>query len=115
MPIVVDPVIAKKLRPHQREGVTFMYECVMGMRKHDGEGCILADEMCDGILTLPKGSLTTYIALTGVLGKRFRLARCHHSKTDLFTHFSKTIALLWTLLSKGLVKCASLPHTDGYI
>ncbi|KAF8332093.1 SNF2 family N-terminal domain-containing protein [Cantharellus anzutake] len=45
VPVVVDPIIAKKLRPHQREGVIFMYESVMGMRKHDGLGCILADEM----------------------------------------------------------------------
>ena len=22
-----------------------MYECVMGLREHDGQGCILADEM----------------------------------------------------------------------
>ena len=22
-----------------------MYECVMGLRKHEGQGCILADEM----------------------------------------------------------------------
>lgn len=26
-------------------GVKFMYECVMGLRKHEGQGCILADEM----------------------------------------------------------------------
>lgn len=29
-----------------------MYECVMGMRKHEGQGCILADEMCV-IITFP--------------------------------------------------------------
>lgn len=45
VPVVVDPVIANKLRPHQREGVTFLYESVMGMKKHEGQGCILADEM----------------------------------------------------------------------
>lgn len=45
VPVVVDPVIGNKLRPHQREGVTFMYESVMGMKKHEGHGCILADEM----------------------------------------------------------------------
>lgn len=27
------------------KGVKFLYECVMGMRKHEGQGCILADEM----------------------------------------------------------------------
>ena len=41
----VPPVLAKWLRPHQREGVQFMYECVMGMRDFNGNGCILADDM----------------------------------------------------------------------
>lgn len=43
--VVLDPELGKKLRPHQREGVKFMYECVMGLRDFDGQGCILADEM----------------------------------------------------------------------
>ncbi|TIA90542.1 hypothetical protein E3P99_01542 [Wallemia hederae] len=43
--VVLDPHISSKLRPHQREGVKFMYEAVMGMRGHKGNGCILADEM----------------------------------------------------------------------
>ena len=41
----VPPVLAKWLRPHQREGVSFMYDCVMGMRDFEGYGCILADDM----------------------------------------------------------------------
>lgn len=45
VPVVVDPHLGKKLRPHQREGVQFMYDCVMGVRKFEGNGCILADEM----------------------------------------------------------------------
>ncbi|EIW61952.1 uncharacterized protein TRAVEDRAFT_57102 [Trametes versicolor FP-101664 SS1] len=45
VPVVIDPVIARHLRPHQREGVQFLYECVMGLRKHEGQGSILADEM----------------------------------------------------------------------
>ncbi|KAI0375644.1 hypothetical protein BV20DRAFT_959644 [Pilatotrama ljubarskyi] len=45
VPVVVDPVISRHLRPHQKEGVQFLYECVMGLRKHEGQGCILADEM----------------------------------------------------------------------
>ena len=28
--VVVDPYLAQHLRPHQREGVQFLYECVMG-------------------------------------------------------------------------------------
>jgi DNA repair and recombination protein RAD54B len=42
--VVVDPVVGKHLRDHQREGVQFLYECVMGMRC-EGEGAIMADEM----------------------------------------------------------------------
>ncbi|KAI0771634.1 SNF2 family N-terminal domain-containing protein [Trametes elegans] len=45
VPVVVDPVLGRHLRPHQKEGVQFLYECVMGLRKHEGQGCILADEM----------------------------------------------------------------------
>ena len=41
----VPPVLAKWLRPHQREGVKFMYECVMGLKDFKGNGCILADDM----------------------------------------------------------------------
>lgn len=42
--VVVDPVVGNILRPHQREGVKFMYDCVTGA---NGEycGCIMADEM----------------------------------------------------------------------
>ena len=43
--VVVDPILTKHLRDHQREGVKFMYECVMGMRNFGGQGAILADEM----------------------------------------------------------------------
>ncbi|KAF8588695.1 hypothetical protein K439DRAFT_582988 [Ramaria rubella] len=45
VPVVVDPILSRFLRPHQIDGVKFLYECVMGMRKHEGQGCILADEM----------------------------------------------------------------------
>ena len=41
----VPPILAKWLRPHQREGVQFMYQCVMNMRSFKGNGCILADDM----------------------------------------------------------------------
>ncbi|KAF2087056.1 hypothetical protein K490DRAFT_42506 [Saccharata proteae CBS 121410] len=43
--VVVDPLLCKNLREHQREGVRFMYECVMGLKLADGQGAILADEM----------------------------------------------------------------------
>ena len=43
--MVVDPHLSKKLRPHQREGVKFMYDCIMGLKGFEGNGVILADEM----------------------------------------------------------------------
>lgn len=63
--VVVDPLVGKNLRPHQREGVKFMYDCVSGLAKPTGKpptidqtttslilerdsdisGCLLADEM----------------------------------------------------------------------
>ncbi|KAJ6641570.1 DNA repair and recombination protein RAD54B [Pseudolycoriella hygida] len=39
------PCCARALRPHQREGVQFLYECLMGFRSPERFGCILADEM----------------------------------------------------------------------
>ena len=41
-PISVDPMLTKWLRPHQREGVQFMFECVAGLRQEGRFGCILA-------------------------------------------------------------------------
>ncbi|XP_062411611.1 DNA repair and recombination protein RAD54-like [Sardina pilchardus] len=43
--VVVDPVLGKVLRPHQREGVKFLWDCVTGRRIPDSFGCIMADEM----------------------------------------------------------------------
>jgi len=43
--VVVDPMLSKILRPHQREGVKFMYDCVTGRKVQGGRGCIMADEM----------------------------------------------------------------------
>ncbi|CAI8028357.1 DNA repair and recombination protein RAD54-like [Geodia barretti] len=43
--VVVDPSLARILRPHQREGVKFMWDCVTGQRIEDNFGCIMADEM----------------------------------------------------------------------
>lgn len=45
VPVVIDPKLAKVLRPHQIEGVRFMYRCVTGMIDEKANGCIMADEM----------------------------------------------------------------------
>ncbi|KAJ1529567.1 hypothetical protein ONE63_006338 [Megalurothrips usitatus] len=43
--VAVDNFLTRVLRPHQKEGVTFLYECVMGMKNSQCFGAILADEM----------------------------------------------------------------------
>ncbi|XP_066319606.1 DNA repair and recombination protein RAD54-like isoform X1 [Miscanthus floridulus] len=44
--IEVDHLLVRYLRPHQREGVQFMFDCVSGSLSADGiSGCILADDM----------------------------------------------------------------------
>lgn len=43
--VVVDPNLTRVLRPHQREGVKFMYDCLTGVQIDGSFGCIMADEM----------------------------------------------------------------------
>lgn len=43
--VVVDPVLARVLRPHQVEGVRFMFDCTTGKMADNAYGCIMADEM----------------------------------------------------------------------
>ncbi|KAK4099858.1 hypothetical protein N658DRAFT_452138 [Parathielavia hyrcaniae] len=45
VPVVIDPRLAKVLRPHQIAGVKFMYRCVTGMIDEKANGCIMADGM----------------------------------------------------------------------
>lgn len=45
VPVVVNPIITKNLRIHQREGISFLYNCIMGKKDPNHFGCILADEM----------------------------------------------------------------------
>jgi DNA repair and recombination RAD54-like protein len=45
VPVVIDPRLAKVLRPHQVEGVKFLYRCTTGLLDENARGCIMADEM----------------------------------------------------------------------
>lgn len=45
VPVVIDPRLAKVLRPHQVEGVKFLYRCTTGLVDPKANGCIMADEM----------------------------------------------------------------------
>jgi DNA repair and recombination RAD54-like protein len=63
--VFVPDVLCKWLRPHQREGVQFMYECVMSLRDFRGNGCILADDMGLG-KTLQSVALIYTLLKTGI-------------------------------------------------
>jgi hypothetical protein len=43
--VVVDPHIVARLRPHQREGVAFMFKALSGATAPQHAGCLLADAM----------------------------------------------------------------------
>lgn len=45
VPVVIDPKLTKILRPHQVEGVKFLFKCVSGLVDPRAKGCIMADEM----------------------------------------------------------------------
>ena len=42
---MLDNFLDKVLRPHQREGVHFLYDCVNSRRDPKYQGAILADDM----------------------------------------------------------------------
>ncbi|CAM9590447.1 unnamed protein product [Ectocarpus sp. 6 AP-2014] len=67
-PVMAGASLARRLHPHQREGLKMLWECLAGRRGYEGRGAILADEM--GL-----GKTATAIALcTCVL--RHRRAEC---------------------------------------
>jgi hypothetical protein len=41
--VVVDPILSRVLRPHQREGVKFMYDCVTGKMIEGFYGCLMCE------------------------------------------------------------------------
>lgn len=71
------------LRPHQREGVAFMFECVCGLRKFDGQGGqahVLLWSSCPslaGLLAKPVGLLAArFLTLAAALQIRVPSALC---------------------------------------
>ena len=121
----VPKVLAKWLRPHQREGVKFMYECVMGMRDFDGNGCILADGKWRARIYLFGGAYPCHL----VPSHNSHLSLCGHARNwILFSLFIsvvnlscnvstpynarptdmglgktlQSVTLIWTLLKTGI-------------
>ncbi|TPX68731.1 hypothetical protein SpCBS45565_g02888 [Spizellomyces sp. 'palustris'] len=81
--VVVDPVISSHLRPHQREGVVFLYECVMRMRDFNGAGAILADEMGLGKTVQTIALIWTLLKQTSIAGSPPPVKRGPFSTRDL--------------------------------
>jgi DNA repair and recombination protein RAD54 and RAD54-like protein len=103
-------VLAKRLRPHQREGVQFMYECVMGLKDFDGKGVILADDMGLGktlqSVTLIYTLLKTGITANGAPTAKRVIVVCPCSLVKNWENeFTK-----W--LGEGTVKVAALAEAD---
>ena len=44
-PVIVDVMLARWLRPHQREGVQFLFDCVTGLRSDIGQGQIMTSAL----------------------------------------------------------------------
>lgn len=73
--VVVDRRLAQNLRPHQKEGVIFLYRCVVGLNDFNGFGAILADEMGLG-KTLQCISCLWTLLKQGPFGGRPIIRRC---------------------------------------
>ncbi|OWK05472.1 hypothetical protein Celaphus_00002590, partial [Cervus elaphus hippelaphus] len=92
--VVVDPILSKVLRPHQREGVKFLWECVTSRRIPGSHGCIMADEMGLGktlqciTLMLKNSENQTYQALDSLNTSRRVLISGTPIQNDLLEYFS---------------------------
>lgn len=104
--VIVDPLVSKLLRPHQRSGVKFIYDCLLGMEtgadvvettencltlesNSDISGCILADDM--GL-----GKTLTTIAVIWTLLRQTPMASevpCTQSGTPLQGLVSKVVVV----------------------
>jgi DNA repair and recombination RAD54-like protein len=67
--VVVDPMVSKVLREHQRIGVQFLFDCLMGLKDFDGCGCILADDMGLGKTLQSVSIMWTLLTQGGAHGK----------------------------------------------
>ena len=83
----VEPFIAAQLRPHQREGVRFMFRCLAGMQKEGFSGCILCDGMGLGKVG-GRASLPTTHHMPHAITHRMPHAITHHTSHATCQHTS---------------------------
>jgi len=67
--VVVDPALTRVLREHQRIGVQFLFDCLMGLKSFDGFGCILADDMGLGKTLQSVAAVWTLLTQGGTGGR----------------------------------------------
>ncbi|SBS81526.1 DNA repair and recombination protein RAD54, putative (RAD54) [Plasmodium malariae] len=72
--IQVDPILAQFLREHQREGVQFVFECLMNLKDKKISGCILADDM--GLGKTLQSITVLYTLLKQGFNKKPAVRRC---------------------------------------
>uniref|UniRef100_A0A0E0CRV4 DNA repair and recombination protein RAD54 n=1 Tax=Oryza meridionalis TaxID=40149 RepID=A0A0E0CRV4_9ORYZ len=102
--IKVDHLLVRYLRPHQREGVQFMFDCVSGLLNDDGiSGCILADDMGLG-KTLQSITLLYTLLCQGFDGKPMVKRAVVVTPTSLVSNWESEI-IKWL---KGRVQLLAL-------
>lgn len=67
--VVVDYDVSCKLREHQRIGVQFLFDCLMGLKDFNGCGCILADDMGLGKTLQSVAAIWTLLTQGGPYGR----------------------------------------------
>eukprot|EP00039_Didymoeca_costata_P006492 m.90727 g.90727 ORF g.90727 m.90727 type:complete len:893 (-) comp13278_c0_seq5:46-2724(-) len=111
--IELDNFLCRWLRPHQRTGVQFLFDCVTGQKEFGGEGCILADDMGLG-KTLMSITLIWIVLKYGFEGPSGgpickRIVVC--CPTSLVFNWANEIEK-WL---KGKVKCIAVGNTGSSV
>ena len=112
-PIELENFICHWLRPHQRSGVQFLFDCVTGLKEFGGEGCILADDMGLG-KTLMSIALIWIVLRHGFEGKDGpkickKIVVC--CPTSLVFNWNNEV----TKWLKGKVQCIAVGNTSSSV
>lgn len=113
--VKVDPAISKHLKPHQIEGIKFMWDscyekCEMIEEGHKGSGCLLAH--CMGL-----GKTFQVIALVHTLLTNKDLTKCKRVlvllPVNVLTNWKKEFRK-WTKHCKNQITVFEIPNDKGY-
>lgn len=101
-PIKVEPFLCKWLRPHQREGVRFLAECLTGQRDFDGCGtpfltCVPVFHLVDRVLS--------FFSSGSILADDMGLGKTLQSITLMFTLLRQGFAPGEPLARRCIIVC----------